>query len=318
MDAPYTFGPYGTATDTINPAQIDQVLRQIEWEAHFHAAGAGFTPPNTNDDQYTHLPGLTTLEEQISPTSGLGSPGSMTTGSICTDPSPLVPFLDHEISFDMASNLDNSYMIFPDLMTPISDEGFDGVLGFDLATVSTIPHELCLEKAASFPLSDGLRPYTSVWDPNAMVDNPHQNSDSAFTSSNPPAASTASSAPEPSSSTPQQTPRLICSHCPATFTEKSKLKIHTNKHTKPFKCTAAGCSFITAEKKSLQRHLAARSKWDNRHALAAQQYGLPVVTYQCTEKECKYSTTREDNMKRHKATCHSRPGVWRAERDGTP
>lgn len=96
---------------------------------------------------------------------------------------------------------------------------------------------------------------------------------------------------------------FTCTYCQATFTDKTKLKVHTNKHTKPFRCTAPGCDYATAEKKSLQRHLLARSKWDEDHRLAAQNQGVKNIRHCCPREGCTYSTIREDNLKRHIATC---------------
>ncbi|KKY39001.1 putative c2h2 transcription [Diaporthe ampelina] len=79
--------------------------------------------------------------------------------------------------------------------------------------------------------------------------------------------------------------------------------VHTNKHTKPFRCTAEGCDYATAEKKSLQRHLLARSKWDEEHRAAAQSEGVRQVRHRCPRPGCTYATVREDNLKRHISTC---------------
>lgn len=308
MDAPYTFEPYDTAVDTNDQAQIDQVLREFELEAHFNAIGADFTSSNTNHEYYTHLPGYETFAEQVSP-SGLESPGSMTTGS--TNPSPLVPLLDYDLSFDTSFNLDDPQLIFPDLVAYPSNPGnmqddwsaggFRGVPDFDLWKYAwSTP---CTENAARFPPpSEDLCRRTPAWNTLVMVDSPyHTNQDSALASSKSPVPSSAS---EPSSSTIQQRPHLLCPYCPTEFTDKTKLKIHTNKHIKPFRCSAAECDYSTAEKKSLQRHLLAKSKWDEEHRLAAQEYGLRDVKYRCPKDGCTYSTIREDNLKRHKTTCH--------------
>lgn len=108
----------------------------------------------------------------------------------------------------------------------------------------------------------------------------------------PPAASSASNT-------------LACAHCGASFTDRTKLKIHTNKHTKPFRCTAPRCDYATAEKKSLQRHLVAKARWDEDHRLAADANGVREVKHKChnAARGCTYATIRDDNLKRHASTC---------------
>lgn len=83
-------------------------------------------------------------------------------------------------------------------------------------------------------------------------------------------ASTTTTPSSASSSTPNSSKHLhhhICPHCGAgPFPDKTKLTLHTNKHTKPFRCSssahggAGGCDAAFAEKKSLQRHLVARAR----------------------------------------------------------
>lgn len=307
MDTPNTFESYDTAVDTLDQAQIDQVLREIEWEAHINTMGADFGFSDTNHTRYTHLSGYTAFDGQVSPSSGLGSPGTMTTGS--TNPSPLAPLLDYDLGIDTtASTIDDSQLIFPELMTypvDIQDDWPSECLGdapdFDLAAFSgSAP---CLETTASFPyLSEDSPQQTSTWDAFTIADYTyHTTPDSRVLGFSKPAVPSCVSASP--SSTSQQKSHLTCPYCSAAFTDKAKLKIHTNKHTKPFKCSAAGCDYSTAEKKSLQRHLLAKSKWDEEHRLAAHEYGLSDVKYRCSKEGCTYSTIREDNLKRHMTTC---------------
>ncbi|KAF3771387.1 hypothetical protein M406DRAFT_320792 [Cryphonectria parasitica EP155] len=96
-----------------------------------------------------------------------------------------------------------------------------------------------------------------------------------------------------------------CPYCHRSFADKTKFKIHTNKHTKPFRCSAACCDYAAAEKKSLQRHLLAKSKWDEEHRRAAQSQGVENIKHRCPKQGCTYSTIREDNLKRHMSKCTS-------------
>lgn len=107
----------------------------------------------------------------------------------------------------------------------------------------------------------------------------------------------------PSSSTSSS--KYTCSHCGAPFPDITKLKVHTNKHTKPFRCTVPGCDGAFAEKKSLQRHLLAKAKWDDDHRLALESHGVKEIRHACphAERGCTYTTIREDNLKRHISTC---------------
>ena len=54
---------------------------------------------------------------------------------------------------------------------------------------------------------------------------------------------------------------------------------------------------------SLQRHLLAKSKWDEEHRLAARSEGVKQVKHRCPREGCTYATVREDNLKRHMNTC---------------
>lgn len=303
MDAPNTFESYDTAFSTVDQAQIDLILKEIEWETHINAIGADFGFSDTTQTHYIHLSGYSTFDGQVSPSAGLGSPGSMTTAS--TNPSPLVPLLDYDLSFDTVSTIDDSQLIFPEYITnPINiqddwpAESLGGSPDFDLPAFSgSAP---CLEPTTSFPHpSEDAPQQTLAWDIAACTD--HTTPDSSVADSSKPAVPPcASKSPSPTS---QQKSYLTCQYCSATFIDKTKLKIHTNKHTKPFRCSAAGCDYSTAEKKSLVRHLLAKSKWDEEHRLAAHGYGLRDVKYRCSKGGCTYSTIREDNLKRHMRTC---------------
>lgn len=45
-----------------------------------------------------------------------------------------------------------------------------------------------------------------------------------------------------------------CSFCPKAFTRRCELKKHTNRHTKPYVCTAADCKVRSGSKHDWQRH----------------------------------------------------------------
>lgn len=110
-----------------------------------------------------------------------------------------------------------------------------------------------------------------------------------------------------STASPSPTNNLTCAHCAATFTDKTKLKIHTNKHTKPFRCTATGCDYATAEKKTLERHVIAKARWDGHHQAAADAAGVREMRRRCPNavRGCTYVTSRKDNLGRHISTCTS-------------
>lgn len=305
MNETNTFEPFDAALDMIDQAQIDQVLKEMEWAAHMNTTAAAIDFSNADQMHYTQLSDDTTLEDVLPP-SGLASPGSMTTGS--TNPSPLIPLLDFELGFNTTTMTADAHPVFPELMAnPVNMQddwlagGFEAVPVFDFtALCGPTP---CLVNSASFTTApEELLHQVPAWEapvmgndtcttiPNLGVSAPSQ----------PPAPS---SVCESGSSTSHEKSHLVCGYCATTFTDKTKLKIHTNKHIKPFRCSATGCDYSTAEKKSLQRHLLAKSKWDGEHRLAAQEYGLREVKYRCSRQGCTYSTIREDNLKRHMTTC---------------
>lgn len=306
MDGINTFEPYDTALDTIDQAQIDQVLRDMEWEAQINATEEDFDLPNTNHTHYCPLSGYTTIEECVAPISRQASPGSLTTGS--TNPSPLVPLLDYDLGFDIPVTIGNSQpMCLKDMALPVElqDDRPAEALGFaqDFDLPAFSGPASCSDNVASFsPVSGNALRQPPTWDALTMQYYTCNITLDAgpSASSDPPISSGIFEAP---SSATRQKSHLACPHCSDTFADKTKLKVHTNKHTKPFRCSADGCDYSTAEKKSLKRHLLAKLKWDDEHRLAAQNYGLREVKYRCSNSGCTYSTIREDNLKRHMTTC---------------
>lgn len=120
------------------------------------------------------------------------------------------------------------------------------------------------------------------------------------------ASTTPASTSAPSGSNTSSHANHICPHCGSgPFPDITKFKLHTNKHTKPFRCTAHGCDDAFAEKKGLQRHLRVKAGWDDHHLLALEDHGLKVVKFACPHagRGCTYMTIRDDNLKRHISTC---------------
>jgi hypothetical protein len=281
---------------TFDDTEIEEMLQQMQWEQSMNQATAA-------DPYYD----TTNFDPSLSPLSGYASPSSMTTGS--TNPSPSVPLLDYDMSesFAMAQSSDDLGSLFPELLDHPTD--------MDPAWMGAMPEGF----ASPFPTSDAdqakatssysfdsqlyptAAPYTTTYSGNSIA--------STYLTTLPPSSTTTTSppaAPSSSSSTTQTTPTttdLTCPHCGATFTEKTKLNVHINKHTKPFKCAAAGCEDSFAEKKSLQRHLLAKSKWDEEHRAAARSEGVREVKHRCPREGCTYTTVRDDNLKRHLKSC---------------
>lgn len=262
-------------------------------------AATEFALPNTNSTHYTHPDSYMTSGENATTPSGLNSPGSMTTGS--TNPSPLVPLLDYDLGFDNPAVNGDPQLLSPEPMSCIVGLGDWQAQDFDFAA---FPWPISYsENAASLTSPSKAPPQeASAWDCPAVnshtcLGTPDNGADTSLEAPAPPCVSS------PPTPTAHNTPHWTCPICKATFADKTKLKVHTNKHTKPFRCSAAGCDYSTAEKKSLQRHLLARSKRDEEHRLATQESGLKGVSYRCCRSGCTYSTFRDDNFKRHLMTC---------------
>lgn len=299
METYTNFESYNMALDDIDPAEIEEMLQQIQWEQSI-------------DQQILAAPeyDTTNLDPSLSPLSGYASPTSMTTGS--TNQSPLVPFLDYDMSYPVAPSTEDPESLFPELM--------DHNINMNAEWVGSSPEgygdpfltsgDAQLKVSSLYPTDGQLYPTASP-QTTIYTSSPAPARSSYPTTQQQPPATAQSTQTAPSSPTPQKqttttTTGLTCPHCNATLPDKTKLKVHTNKHTKPFRCSAEGCGYATAEKKSLQRHLLARSRWDAGHAEAARGQGVTRTRHACPREGCTYATVREDNLKRHMVTCCAR------------
>lgn len=269
------------------------MLQQIQWEQSMEQ-------PTFAAHEYENM----NFDPTLSPLSGYASPSSMTTAS--TNQSPPVPFLDYDMTLPVSSSTDDPESLFPELM--------DHSIIMDPDWVGSTPEGYCgpfiTSNDAQAKVSSLYTPDSHLW-PTTAPDttihdsipalSPYHTTHTLSTTATIAQATPSSSLPPPQKAA--NTNDHTCSHCGATFTDKTKLKVHTNKHTKPFRCTAAGCDYATAEKKSLQRHLLAKSKWDEEHRLAARSEGVKQVKHRCPREGCTYATVREDNLKRHMNTC---------------
>lgn len=300
---------------------IDQIMRQMQqqaqdWPQYGQEAIAddilGLSlPPHHHYDTTTSpqspasSPHQWTLQDSPTRTTTT-TPSFTTTGTSMTE-SPLMP--EYEFPADWAAGPllsgddDNNaarMILLPDQAGIPLDNSFEwSMLGLEWTNACDGSGWSCWEEQGpqddeSSPqrehANSSLTPAVSLLlasIDNTVVESPHPSSPSATTTSSSPADT------------------LVCAHCSAAFTDRTKLKIHSNKHTKPFRCTAPCCDYATAEKKSLQRHLGAKARWDEDHRLAAEAYGVREVKHRCTNasRGCTYTTIRDDNLKRHAATC---------------
>ncbi|KAI3393012.1 hypothetical protein diail_4891 [Diaporthe ilicicola] len=294
METHTNFASYDMAPDNYEPSEIDDLLRQMEWEQSIDQqmfAASAYDATN--------------FEESLSPLSGFASPSSMTTGS--TNQSPIVPLLDYDMSFSVAPSTKEPENLFPELVDHSTINMYTDWPGTAAETYTgpvLTSNDTQAKIPSVYPMQSQL--YTAAA-PDMTTHNPTLAPRPYFISEPPTATAQTSPAAPSSSTSPQQTTTtdLTCPQCGATFTDKTKLKVHTNKHTKPFRCTAAGCGYEAAEKKSLQRHLQAKSKWDDDHRAAARSEGVPQRRFHCGRPGCTYATVREDNLKRHMKTCSS-------------
>lgn len=301
---------YNMTLGDIDQSEIEQMMRQIEWEqAMSQAATAGADYDTTSFDQTT-----------LSPLSGYASPSSMTTGS--TDQSPLVPLLDYDMSYPMDPSPDDPESLFPELMDYNTNmdpawlgseaEGFSSPLIASDDIQAKIPPSYPLDSQLYMTASPDQMTTTYMSNTTTSTYLPILPTTAAVQPQAPTPTPSSSSQPSTTSSTTIQTTPpanpLTCPHCNTTFTEKTKLNIHTNKHTKPFRCTVPECTYAAAEKKSLHRHLQGKSDYDLDHRAAARRLRVPLVKHRCPRagEGCTYATFRDDNLKRHGRTCTGR------------
>lgn len=301
MDNYLNLGPRDAAHDDIsmehtdftelNLAEIDNIAQQLEWEnlTNIDPMTTQFLGQYINQE---HIDPSLTMEHYLpsechqystSETSleqsTQGSPGTSTATSVLETP----PMPDYDLPVDWAATWDmNTLGMFPDL------------LDFPLDTDIQCPimDDLWL---------NGDLGSVPMWDETLQYQQPKENPFSSEVPHNDaiPSSSTTSTSPAETGSEDIFT----CSFCSFTATSITKFKTHINKHTRPFRCTAPSCDYATAEKKSLQRHVLAKAKWDEGHRVAAETLGVKEVKYRCPRAGCEYATIREDNLRRHVAKC---------------
>lgn len=304
MENHLNLGPRDAARDDINMehtdfteldlTEIDNIAQQLEWEnlnsidpmtTQFRGQyiNQEYIDPSVTMEHYLpseyHQYG--TPETSLEP-SPQGSPDTSTATSVLETP----PKPDYELPADWAATWDmNTLGMFPDL------------LDFPLDTDIQCPimDDLWLNgDLGSIPM----------WDETLQYQQPKENAFSSEVLFNVAISSSLTTSTSPAETASGDT--FTCSFCSFTATSITKLKTHTNKHTRPFRCTAPSCDYATAEKKSLQRHVLAKAKWDEEHRVAAENLGVREVKYRCTKVGCEYTTIREDNLRRHVAKCPGR------------
>lgn len=301
MEKYLDLGPRDAARDDISMehtefaevdlAEIDNIAQHLEWEnlTSIDLMTTQFRGQYINQE---HIDPSLTMETYLPPDdhqystsktswepSPQGSPNTSTAASVLETP----PMPDYELPADWAATWDmNTLGMFPDL------------LDFPLDTNIQWPtmDDFCLHgDLGSVPM----------WVETLQYQQPKENPFSSEVPHNVTIPSSSTTSTSPADTTSEDT--FTCSFCPFTATSITKLKTHTNKHTRPFRCTAPGCDYATAEKKSLQRHVLAKAKWDEGHRVAAETLGVKEVKYRCSKEGCEYATIREDNLRRHVVKC---------------
>ncbi|KAG8161342.1 hypothetical protein KVR01_009606 [Diaporthe batatas] len=297
------FASYNMTLDDIDQSEIEQMMQQIAWEQSMNQAAIADTDYDT-----------ASFDPTLSPLSGYASPSSMTTGS--TNPSPLVPLLDYDMTYPLVPSPDDPESLFPELMNynTTMDSAWVGPQpeGFTSPFLDDDQAKL----PSAYPLVDSqlyavtAAPDQATYASSRVMTATYLPTISPATTTAQPQAPIPSSPPQPptTQTTPAttETTSLACPYCGATFAEKAKLNVHTNKHTKPFRCAAPGCTYGAAEKKSLHRHMQGRSDYDVEHRAAARRARVPLVKHRCPREGCTYATFRDDNLKRHGKTCTGR------------
>ncbi|KAJ4413673.1 hypothetical protein N0V82_008402 [Gnomoniopsis sp. IMI 355080] len=277
----------------MNLDELDEIARQLEWDisndidittTHIcednttqeHTIPGAVMEPWLSSHCCEYNPSDTTLESPL-----FGSPDTPTTASLHETPA----MQDYETPGDWAASWDTDALgIIPALLDfPLVTE-----LEWPMLDDSWLNVEFDSAAAWEEPLQHQLAPrgYASSAETNAAV-------------------SSTAMCPASKASTSED---FNCSFCSFTATSITKLKTHINKHTRPFRCTAPSCDYATAEKKSLQRHVLAKAKWDEGHRMAAEGLGVKEIKYRCIGAGCGYVTIREDNLRRHEAKCPALEG----------
>lgn len=296
-------------------AELDRIAQQLEWDVLTDIDTTTIT--HTCEHQYTHIiPGdatveeptvlyshsphenYFTVEETITEPPFLGSPDetSTTTSLLETPPMP-----NHELPADWAAAWDFDDALSMNMIPGFLDFPLDMALEWPVIPTVNVWADNGSNSAAA-PIwggqcsEDNNAPQSDYMP--AVPEHPAETRLLSATTTTSPAATFES---PKSQATIEQ--HLTCSFCPFTTASITKLKTHTNKHTRPFRCTAPECDYATAEKKSLQRHVLAKAKWDDGHRVAAEGLGVREVKYRCVGAGCGYVTIREDNLRRHVAKC---------------
>ncbi|CAN8096244.1 unnamed protein product [Discula destructiva] len=271
--------------ETNQLAEIDHVIAQFDWEFL-----NGETRQDVDMQPCTHqyFENRDTFLEadvdlQLSTQSTLQSPQTMTDSLLDTQ---IIPY--YEPSADIAYMCSNSALsMMPDLSPDLLGFTFDTSFAWDTA-LTQLEMDAALDRNSSdisSTMRDDCFPQSEHFiQPNASSPPPHPSRSALH-------------------AVPASQQAYICTTCSATFPSIIKLKTHTNKHTKPFRCTAPLCAYASAEKKSLQRHVLARKKWDEGHRVAAEDLSVKEVKYRCARDGCEYVTIREDNLRRHVGKC---------------
>lgn len=87
----------------------------------------------------------------------------------------------------------------------------------------------------------------------------------------------------------------VCAHCPKAFERLCDLNKHAKSHSRPYKCSIAGCKYTTLgwpTAKELERHN------NDKHSASPR-------TFPCRFPPCPYSSKRESNCKQHMEKAHN-------------
>lgn len=295
MEAYSSLGPHEVPTLTdiqFDENEIDQIIQQMQFQNSLLSLGQISTYPVATHATRTESAMFHPSSAFSSQSTSFNSPlaPSLTASSLTE--SPVMPEYDFPAEMALLTD-DEPQIAFPDLE-----------MNFPLEWSTAVPSWADNELGCDIP--------ALLWDQiHADVDfsqpQPEHAPSDAYTKASSPTVATAPVSTLTAVKTPSISTNniLTCPHCAqGPFPNQNKLRIHINKHTKPFRCTAPACDYAAAEKKSLQRHLLARSKYDEEHRAAAEQVELGrAARHRCPNTWCTYATIRDDNLKRHVSTC---------------